>query len=237
MSIQIRRTRTPNLAPTGLLPGQPAVEMGSAPPRLWFGVPADIDPTLRREFAPFARASVWSTGDVKITLKQAPDPGWLMCNDGTIGNAESGANYANVNARDLFLLLYESCTDAIAPITTSAGTATTRTIQGTPANAWANNVRLRLTLMLGRALAIAGSGAGLSVRNLGDALGQEAVGLNTNLIPSHAHTLVPHYTYAAQGGGGVGYTLAGAGNTSIEGGSLAHNSMQPTSFLNIMIRL
>lgn len=236
MPIQIRRTRTPNLAPTGLLPGQPAVEMGSAPPRLWFGVPADIDPTLRREFAPYAAMSPWSTGDVKITLKQVPDPGWLMCNDGTIGNNNSGANFADADARDLFMLLY-GLTDAVAPITTSAGAATTRAVQGTSANAWANNVRLRLTLMLGRALAIAGSGAGLTVRALGDVLGQEAVGLNSNLIPSHAHTWTGIYTYADQGPGGVGFTLANAANTDLAGGSLAHNTMQPISFLNVMICL
>lgn len=49
MPIQIKRTSVPNRAPVGLLPGQLAVEMASDPPKLWCGVPASIDPSLRRE--------------------------------------------------------------------------------------------------------------------------------------------------------------------------------------------
>lgn len=238
MPIQIRRTRTPNLAPSGLLPGQLSVEMASNPPRLWVGVPADIDPTLRREIAPFGAFLAWSTGDIKLTMRRTPDPGFRMCDDGTIGNVGSGADYANADARNLFLLLYdEPFTDAIIPIFTSAGAATTRATQGTSANAWTNNVRLRLALMLGRSLGIAGTGAGLSARTPGQSVGAEIVGLDVNTLPAHLHSYMGPYTYAAQGDGGVGWTMASAGWTGYTGGSQAHNNMQPTTFLNAMICL
>ena len=45
--VQIKRTTTPNNPPTGLLPGELAVEM-SSPVRLWVGVPDFIDPLERR---------------------------------------------------------------------------------------------------------------------------------------------------------------------------------------------
>lgn len=47
--LQIRRTRTPNNPPTDLVPGQLGIEMANDPPRLWVGVPTEIDPTARRE--------------------------------------------------------------------------------------------------------------------------------------------------------------------------------------------
>ena len=49
MAMQIRRTRTADNPPTGLLPGQLSVEMRSTPPRLWCGVDGDIDPSGRIE--------------------------------------------------------------------------------------------------------------------------------------------------------------------------------------------
>jgi hypothetical protein len=48
---RVTRTSTPNLAPAAgsLVPGQLAVEMATQPnPRLWVGVPTNIDPTGRR---------------------------------------------------------------------------------------------------------------------------------------------------------------------------------------------
>lgn len=48
--VQIKRTVSPNLPPTGLLPGELAIEMAS-PTRLWVGVPTSIDPTGRRSLS------------------------------------------------------------------------------------------------------------------------------------------------------------------------------------------
>jgi len=48
MAMQIRRTATSDNPPTGLVPGQLAVEMAD-PAKLWVGVPTAIDSSGRRE--------------------------------------------------------------------------------------------------------------------------------------------------------------------------------------------
>lgn len=52
MPMQIRRTATPDLPPTGLAEGQLGVEMASDPPRVWVGVPTAVDPSGRRLLVP-----------------------------------------------------------------------------------------------------------------------------------------------------------------------------------------
>ena len=99
-----------------------------------------------------------STGDAKLTLKSVADSGWLLMNDGTIGDASSGATFANVTAQALFALIWTNVTATWAPIFTSAGAPTTR---GSSAAAdWAAHSRLSLTAQLGRAICISGAGAG-----------------------------------------------------------------------------
>jgi hypothetical protein len=45
--VLIKRTQTPNSPPTGLVPGELAIEM-AAPTRLWVGVPVALDPTMKK---------------------------------------------------------------------------------------------------------------------------------------------------------------------------------------------
>ena len=53
-------------------------------------------------------ASSFTTGDVKTTLKTTADAGWVMMNDGTIGDASSGGTTrANADTQALFGLLDE----------------------------------------------------------------------------------------------------------------------------------
>ena len=135
-----------------------------------------------------ALSSSWSTGDAKLTFKQTANSGWLLMNDGTIGSVASGANYANAAAQALFTLFYASpFTDANVPLFTSTGAATTRAAQGTAAAAWAANCRMMLPLQLGRSIAVAGAGAGLTARTLGGADGQETQTLTTGQLPAHNH--------------------------------------------------
>jgi microcystin-dependent protein len=145
---------------------------------------------LSPESLQLAGASIgaFTTGDVKLTFKTAADPGWVMMNDSTIGDASSNASYANANASALFQLLYANIADADAPILTSGGAATTRGAQGSAATAFANHCRLTLPLVLGRALAGAGSGAGLTARALGHAVGEETHTLTLAEAPTGQFT-------------------------------------------------
>jgi len=108
--------------------------------------------------------------------------------------------------------------------------------------------------MLGRVPGISGSGSGLTARTLGATFGEENHQLVTAELPSHTHTQNAH-SHTQTGGitpgspfiGGfangtgtvastvnVGSTTATNNNT---GSDTPHNVMQPTTFMNIMIKL
>ena len=203
-----------------------------------------------------------TTGDAKLTLKNVADSGWLLMNDGTIGNASSGAGYANVAANALFVLIWNNVTSTYAPLYSSAGAPTTRGVSA--AADWAANCRLSLTLQLGRALCIAGAGTGLTARLLGQTLGEETHLLTVPEMPSHSHTPTTtvtdpthQHTYGTSASGGGGFA-SGSGNGSVintgvtataatgitvsvsnanTGGGGSHNNMQPSAFWSIMIKL
>jgi microcystin-dependent protein len=211
----------------------------------------------------------FTTGDVKLTFKTTADAGWVMMNDSTIGDASSNASYANAAASALFTLLYTNIADADAPLLTSGGGATTRGAQGSAATAFGNHCRLTLPLVLGRALAAAGAGAGLTARTLGHAGGEETHALIAGEIPAHTHSGTAGTESAAHthhiglnpaniAGGGVGSLQQGAVAASpgqatdtesaththaftTDGGAglsgTAHNNIQPTNYLNVMIKL
>jgi hypothetical protein len=197
---------------------------------------------------------VFTTGDVKLTCKTSADSGWIMMNDGNFGSATSGAVYANNNAQALFTVIYNNFTDADTPLLTSAGANTTRGAQGSAAAAWAANCRLALPAVLGRAMAIAGTGIGLTARTLGHPLGEETHVLTVGELaqhnhgvtdPGHSHTVgVSNAVFGS--GNFAGAQMSGSTNTSNvvtgisiqnAGSNTAHNNMQPSQFFNVMIKL
>lgn len=93
----------------------------------------------------------WSTGDAKLTWKATADAGWVMANDGTIGNASSGGTTrANADTSALFALLWDNIADAWAPVSGGRGASA--------AADFAANKTIRLPRTLGRAIAGAGTG-------------------------------------------------------------------------------
>lgn len=100
--------------------------------------------------------SIFLTGDVKMTLRNSPDPGWLMMNDGTIGNNNSGGptlHNKGLQYKALYSLIWNNVhSDQFAPLFDSSGTY----IQayGVSADAdWLAGNRLSLTKALGRVFA------------------------------------------------------------------------------------
>lgn len=196
----------------------------------------------------------FSTGDVKLTYKTTADSGWVIANDGSIGNTGSGATTrANADTEALFKLMWNipACT-----LQTYTGAASTKT---TAAADWSANKRLILPKVLGRAMGVAGSGESLTTRSLGSTVGAESFELTTSNMPAHNHNLCTANFGFGQGTYVVGNIRATAnknadftGYMSIqpqwrddeslytqgtEGSGSPVDNMQPTSFLNLMIKL
>ena len=206
---------------------------------------------------------LFSTGDVKLTLKTAADPGWVMFNDGTLSDGLSSVGATcrgNVDTQALFALLYNNISDANAPVFASNGTASTRAGLGTAAAAFAAHALLQLPKTLGRAIAVAGSGSGLTARTLGQNLGLETATLNTANVPAmtvggtaaweidYATANVPQGTGAqinvvtSIGPGNSTHVTSNnqapiAGALTVGGTSTPVSIMPPESFLNVMAKL
>jgi microcystin-dependent protein len=194
----------------------------------------------------------WSTGDVKLTLKTTADTGWVMMNDGSIGSAASGATTrANADTEALYTLIWNNISDTWAPVAGGRG--------GSAASDFAADKALTLPRTLGRALAVSGSGASLTARALGEFLGVETHQLTEAQTPvkSHAHgagslTGTESPAVSVGNAGGIANNITGGGNIgttnltiSISGSTAAasdatasaHPNMQPSSFLNVMVKL
>jgi hypothetical protein len=181
--------------------------------------------------------SSFSTGDVKLTFKTAADTGWVLMNDGTIGSATSGATTrANADTSALFTLLWNNTANADCAVSGGRGASA--------AADFSANKTIALPKALGRALAGYGSGSGLSSRALASITGVETHTLSTSEMPAHSHPSSTVVGKSQGGSGGATSVMGGADiDTSItlsiasQGGGNAHPNMQPTLFLNVMIRL
>lgn len=191
----------------------------------------------------------FTTGDYKLTIKTVADPGWIMCNDQTIGNTSSGATFADASAQELFILIWNNISNTNAPVTGGRGASGLAD--------WTAQKPMAITKMLGRALAIAGTGSGLSTRALGDVTGEETHLLTTGEMPAHNHGITDpghahSWGYGQTAVGSTGALQADRANqdnhnstttntTGITinnaGGGGAHNNMQPSHFGNVMLKL
>lgn len=97
--------------------------------------------------------SIFRTGDTKMTLRNVSDPGWLLMDDGTIGNNASGSSHTGLQYKALYKLLWENVHSAqFAPLYDSSGTYLL-TFGATAEDDWNANKRIGLTKALGRVFA------------------------------------------------------------------------------------
>lgn len=194
------------------------------------------------------------TGDVRVSLNSFAPYGWVLCNDGTIGNPNSGATRANFDTFPLFDCLWNQVTSqtngtnvggtGYAQLYDSAGNPIGSVGASSMAD-YAANRRVGLTKILGRALASAGAGSGLTAFALGQFVGANSYSLQLNDMPQHVHV----------GQGGASFMMDSPGNwtrpaptgqmtdATTTGGISGYSSqtpislMQPTSFFNVFLKL
>ena len=164
----------------------------------------------------------FSTGDVKLTLKASADPGWIMMNDQTIGSVSSAAAFASADAQALYELIWTNVSDTYAPVTGGRG--------GTASGDFGAGKPMRLTKVLGRALAAAGSGSGLSSRMLGATVGEEASVLTTANLPPYtpSGSITNGALHPTTSNGGYPYVNNGSPAGSVQSGPYNINQNNAT---------
>ena len=171
----------------------------------------------------------WTTGDVKLTIKTTADVGWVLMNDGTIGDASSGGTTrANADTSALFTLLWNNTSNTDCPVSSGRGASA--------AADFAAHKTITLPKALGRALAVYGSGSGLTARTMGQSFGAETLPAHTH-GPGGGNAFIDTQTGAGGSGFGAGTDLITRDATTGSTGTGTHGVMQPTVFLNVMIKL
>lgn len=201
---------------------------------------------------------VFTTGDVKLTFKKV-ETGWLRMDDGSIGPTNSGATTrSNNDVETLYKLLWDNVDDVYAPV--SGGRGASADADWTQATTSLGTKLMTLPKTLGRAIAAYGNGSALTPRDLGEHLGEEAHALSQVELPAHFHyvlssevgnsgdpavrtnkelTLKAGRSSDGQNDWAADGTAseADAGRSSVVGADQPHNTMQPTTFLNVLIKL
>jgi hypothetical protein len=217
-------------------------------------VPTDA---VTKNYADTAIAAFFSTGDVKLTIKAVADTGWILCDNSTIGNIGSGATYTGSLYQALYTLMWNNIADTWAPVTGGRGASA--------AADWAGLKKMTLLWMTGRALGVAGSGGSLTTRALGQYVGVESEALTLAQLPTGitsngtnniavdsttSNTATGSIISSDVVGGaarqfgsdGANVTIhsTGVNNISVTSNNTSgavHSLMQPTLFLNAMIKL
>jgi len=174
------------------------------------------------------------TGDIRTSLTSVCPSGWAVMSDDSIGNVGSGAtNLAQAYTYQLYKTLWDGVADAWAPVSTGRGASATADFLA--------GKTLTLPRSLGRAMGHSGAGAGLTSRALGEYVGSETISIAA--MPAHNH---PGSTVGIQinpisvvGGGTNSMSAGGSTTVSVasQGSGAADGNMEPTSFMNVFIKL
>jgi hypothetical protein len=195
--------------------------------------------------------TAFTTGDLKSTHKTTADTSWILWAVGTIGDGSSAASLrANADTAALFKLYWNNFSNTLCPVTGGRGLSAVAD--------YASHKIIALPPGPSQVMGIAGAGTGFTVRSLGATVGTETHALIAAEIPALTSTgsiavtgsLVAGLQVGSSstGGGGfafntfqntnIGMTSTGTATVHSSGTSgTAHTIMQPTVFVNVMIKL
>lgn len=179
------------------------------------------------------------TGDTKESY-QTNQPGWILMNDGTIGNAASGGTTrANDDTGDLFILWWNTISDTYAPIYDHTGAKVPRGINAS--TDFAANRRIGIPRMAGRSSVNVGSPntAGINTFVSGQYFGEE---VHKQKVPDelgkHSH---PYKKYGelvnAEGRYGSHWVDTSDANTTDTGEGKGFNIFHPVGCIPRLVKL
>lgn len=179
-------------------------------------------------------SSPWVTGDVKVTTRTTPDPGWLLMNDQTLGSITSDADHKGDQFQALFTHLWTVMTNQWAPVSDDRGE--------TALQDWIDGKTLKLPDAAGRSFVGFGTGAALTARSMGETGGEERHTLTLAEMPNHRHSMTGKRASSQSGGSLPAFGAYSTGTnrdryTNFAGSSQPHNVMQPYLVLNVMIKV
>ncbi len=184
------------------------------------------------------------TGDIRVSYWASAPLGWVAMNDSTIGNVGSGATVAGQFTFQLYKTIWDAVINGYAPVVGGRGASAL--------DDFLANKPMQLPLSLGRALAAAGSGFGLTPRVLGQIVGSEVI--TYGAMPLHNHSgssasvaLGTGQQVNPAGGNAsasflngptsVTLNIASAGGGTLNTQGVADGNMPPTSYMNVFIKL
>lgn len=186
------------------------------------------------------------TGDVKWTLDDTLQAGYVWLNGTSIGSATSGATgRANADTANLYAFMWNKYSDTLCPVATGRG--------ADAATDFAANKALTMLTGNGKVFAMPDTIGGVTVANLGTgdtggfagaatlgaSGGEKSHTLITAEIAAHVHTYAGINAGTTSNNDG-GATVGAGGpaiDTSSTGGGASHNNVQATLVVNAMVAL
>lgn len=193
----------------------------------------------------------FKTGDLKWTMDDTLQTGFVWLNGTSIGSATSGATgRANADTAALYAFMWDRYSNTLCPVATGRGANAAADFAANKALSMLNaNGRVFATpdTVGGVVTTVLGTGATggfAGAATLGLSGGEKSHVMATAEVVAHTHAITPSVLRGADSGlGGVGggalmaSTGTSAGATDSTGSSTAFNEVQPTIVFNAMAKL